>query len=221
MPGTEQNYKKIIKEIRLYESAPTLEGMERMGLKYKKNFGVSLINLKKIAEKYKPDKYLAELLRNKGFRETIILSFMIDDIDKIQEKDISNISKLLSTQELAEQFVINILEKNKKFHPFAEKLILSDKEFQISAGFILYARTALIDKEKDDAFFEAFFDKGFEYAFNNSIYIRKSAARAFRQVAMRNNNLKEKVIKIAEKIKKYDNPNANLVYEETLPLIKY
>ena len=93
MISSEKQFNNILKEIRLYESAPSYEGMQRMGLIYHKNFGVSLINLKKIAEKYKVNHQLAELLRTKNFRETLILSFIIEDKDKLT---ISETKKLLN-----------------------------------------------------------------------------------------------------------------------------
>ncbi len=221
MDSPETKLKHILKEIRLYESGPTIDGMKRLGINYHKNFGVSLINLKKIAEKYKPDHQLAELLRTKNFRETLILSFMIEDSEKLTVSKTEELFKYINNQELAEQFVINILEKNKKFQPLAKKLINSENEFEISAGFIFYARTALIDKEKEDTFFEDFFPQGIKLSEHDSISIRKSIARAFRQTALRNENLKNKILSLMKTIKAKNNRNADLVYEEVVPLIDY
>ncbi len=221
MNSPEIKLKQILKEIRLYESGPTIDGMKRLGINYHKNFGVSLINLKKIAEKYKPNHQLAELLRTKNFRETLILSFMIEDTEKLTIPEINLIIGLIKNQELAEQFVINILEKNTKFCSLAEKLIFSENEFEISAGFIFYARTALTDTEKQDSFFENFFLQGIKYSVHDSISIRKSVARAFRQTALRNEILKNKVLETMKRIKEKKNLNADLVYEEVVPLIDY
>jgi len=221
MDSPEIKLKQILKEIRLFESGPTIDGMKRLGIDYHKSFGVSLINLKKIAKKYKPDHQLAELLRTKNFRETLILSFMIEDTEKLSIPEINTLLKLIKNQELAEQFVINILEENKNFQPLAKELISSENEFEISAGFIFYARTALTDKEKEDRFFEDFFLQGIKLSEHNSISIRKSIARAFRQTALRNENLKNEILQIMKKIKAKNNKNADLVYEEVVPLIDY
>ena len=221
MNSPENNLKTILKEIRTFESGPTVDGMQRLGLNYHKNFGVSLINLKKIAEKYKPNHKLAELLRTKKFRETLILSLMIEDGVILDEKSISNIFSIINTQELAEQFVINILEKDQKFYPLASQLIYSEKEFEISTGFILYSRIATTDSEIENIFFEDFFKLGVKLSDNKSLYIRKSIARAFRQTALRNKDLKQKVLSKMTEIKKIKSQYTDFVYEEVVPLIDY
>ncbi|MCF6184686.1 MAG: DNA alkylation repair protein [Bacteroidales bacterium] len=221
MNTPEKDFKTILKEIRYYESGPTVDGMKRLGLNYYKNFGVSLINLKKISETYKPNCHLADLLRTKNFRETKILALMIDDISKLNNDEINKIIEDISTQELAEQTVLNILEKDKKFYDKAFELISSDTEFKISCGFVLYSRIAMINNEIKDTFFENFFQKGIELSDTESMNIRKSAARAFRQTALRNDKLKKKVLKCMSVIKGKNNKNSDLVYEEVVPLISF
>lgn len=221
MKSPEIKLKTILKEIRLYENGPAVDGMERLGLMYHKNFGVSLINLKKIAEKYYPNHELAKLLREKDFRETKILSLMIDNSEKITNEDLKQIIQQIVTQELAEQTVINVLEKNKKYYVKAEELIHSDKEFEIATGFVFYSRIALINKNTPDVFFENFFERGIELSNNDSNNIRKSIARAFRQTALRNDNLKKKVLNIMLLIKDKKTKEADLIYEEVVPLINF
>jgi len=67
MNSPEIKLNTILKKIRTYESGPSVDGMKRLGLNYHKNFGVSLINLKKIAGQYHPNHELAKLLRTKNF----------------------------------------------------------------------------------------------------------------------------------------------------------
>ncbi len=221
MISPEIKLKTILKEIRTFESGPTVDGMERLGLNYHKNFGVSLINLKKIAEKYYPNPELAELLRTKNFRETQILSFMIDDYNIFDESKIKGILQTIDTQELTEQFITNILEKDEKFYPLALKLIYSEKEFEITAGFVLYARIATINSNLNNDFFEKFFNRGTELSDNKNLNIRKSIARAFRQTALRNSELKKKVLLKMIEIKNQNSKSADLIYEEVVPLLEY
>lgn len=221
MNSPEIKFKNILKEIRLYESGPAVDGMERLGLKYHKILGVSLIDLKKIAKKYYPNHKLAKLLREKNFRETKILSLMIDDSEKITDNYLNETLQQITTQELAEQIVLNILEKHEKYYSKANEFIYSENEFLISTGFVFYSRIAIINKNISDDFFEYFFERGVELSENNSINIRKSIARAFRQTALRNNKLKKKVLNTMLLIKNKKNKNADLVYEEVVPLIVY
>ncbi|MCD6556326.1 MAG: DNA alkylation repair protein [Bacteroidales bacterium] len=221
MNSPEIKLNTILKEIRTYESGPSVDGMKRLGLNYHKNFGVSLINLKKIAGKYYPNHELAKLLRTKNFRETKILSLMIDDYNLLDENRIKDIMHIIDTQELTEQFILNILEKDEKFYPLALKFINSEKEFKITAGFVLYARIATINSDLNDDFFEHFFNRGIELSDNDNLNIRKSIARAFRQTALRNSDLKKKVLLKMIEIKNRKSKLADLIYEEVVPLIDY
>ena len=221
MNTPEKDFKAILNKIRFYESGPTVDGMERLGLNYHKNFGVSLLKLKKISEKYRPNHHLAYFLSTNNFRETKIFELMMDYNSKLNKNEINIIIEDISTQELAEQTVINILEKDKKFYDKANELINFDNEYKISCGFVFYSRIATIDNEVEDTFFENFFQKGIEFSDNKSIHIRKSTARAFRQTALRNDELKKKVLQCMSVLKGNNNKNSDLVYEEVVPLISF
>ncbi len=112
MNNSENTIKTILKEIRVKENGPAMDAMNRMGLKYKRNFGVSLSDLKKIAEKYRPDNNLAKDLRKKNIRETRILAEMIEDPKMVSEESANEIVSGIDTNELAEQACLNLFEKS-------------------------------------------------------------------------------------------------------------
>ncbi len=213
--------KNIIKELKTYENGPAVDAMERMGLIYKKNYGVSISNLKEIANKYKPNSEIAALLRKKNIRETEILAEMIEDENEISSEEIDKIVQDIYTIELAEQTCINLLEKVQSCHNKAIEWIRSDKEFVITTGYILYSKLAQIDKDKNNDFFEAFLDRTITASENESIHIRKSIGSALRRTALRNDYLKSKVLLITEQIKSNKSRFSDLVYEEVVPLLDY
>jgi 3-methyladenine DNA glycosylase AlkD len=221
MLNTEINIKTILKEIRARENGPAVDAMKRMGMNYKNNFGVALSDLKIIANKYKPNHKLANTLRNKNIRETRILSLMIEDINIISEIDIDNIINSINTIELAEQTVINLLEKLKINNNKITDWLNSDKEFVITTVFILLSRIALIDKEKDNTFFASFLSYTEKHSENKSIFVRKATARALRQIALRNETLKIKVLETCKIIENKKSQLANIVIEEVVHLINF
>ena len=89
MNTPEKDFKAILNKIRFYESGPTVDGMERLGLNYHKNFGVSLLKLKKISEKYRPNHHLAYFLSTNNFRETKIFELMMDYNSKLNKNEIN------------------------------------------------------------------------------------------------------------------------------------
>ncbi len=221
MEYPEYNIKTILKEIRARENGPAVDTMENLGMKYNKNFGVLISDLKIIANKYKPNHDLANTLRNKNIRETRLLAEMIEDANLVSEKDAESIVSKIDTIELAEQSCINLFEKLEFAEKKAIEWINSDKEFIITSGFILLSRIALINKSKEDAFFENVFSISEKHSTHPSIFVRKTIARALRQIALRNSNLKTKVLETCKNIKAIKSSLANLVVEEVVPLIDY
>jgi len=221
MKHPEHNIKSILKEIRARENGPAVDAMENMGMKYNRNFGVALSDLKIIANKYKPNHHFAKVLRNKDIRETRLLAEMIEDPKFVSQEDAERIVLKIDTIELAEQTCLNLFEKL----PFADlkaiNWINSEKEFVITCGFILFSRIALIKKDKNDVFFEDIFLISEKQSLNKSVFVRKAVARALRQVALRNSILKIKVLQTCENIKKTKSVLANLVVEEVVPLIDF
>ena len=221
MDNSEITIKTILKEIRAKENGQAMDAMDRMGLKYNRNFGVGLFDLKLIAEKYKPNHELAQTLRNKDIRETRILAEMIED-PKIVSEDLADIIvSAIDTNELAEQSCLNLFEKLDFADKKADEWIHSKHEYTIVCGFILFSRIALNDKQRDDSFFKSPIILSEDLANNKSIFIRKAIARALRQIALKNDNLKKEVLQITDKIKENQSEYSKLVIEEVVPLIDY
>lgn len=221
MLSPEINIKTILKEIRAKENGPAVDAMDRMGLKYNRNFGVGLSDLKLIAAKYKPNHELAKILRNKNIRETRLLAEMIEDSKMVSDELADEIVLQIDTNELAEQGCLNLFQKLDFADKKADEWILSKHEYSIVCGFILFSRIALTDKNRGDDFFKSPIILSEDLANNKSIFIRKAIARALRQIALRNDNLKKQVLHITGKIKENQSEYSKLVIEEVVPLINY
>lgn len=215
------NIKTILKEIRSRENGPAIDAMERMGMKYNRNFGVALSDLKIIANKFKPNHELAKTLRNKDIRETRILAEMIEDENIISENEVDTIVKKINTIELAEQTVINLFEKLSFANKKAIEWIKSDKEFIITTGFILISRIALLNKNIEDIYFSDILKYAEKNSEHSSIFVRKAIARALRQIALRNEKLKSDILEVCNIIKNKKSELSNIIFEEVVPLINY
>ncbi|NPA44969.1 MAG: DNA alkylation repair protein [Chlorobi bacterium] len=221
MQNSDINIKTILKEIRTRENGPAVDAMERMGMNYNRNFGVALSDLKAIANKYKPNHELAKVLRNKDIRETRILAEMIEDTNLISEKEVENIIQNINTIELAEQTTINLLEKLNFTEEKVIEWIKSEKEFVITTAFILISRIALLKKDKSDNYFIEILPYAEKHSENNSIFVRKAISRALRQIALRNEKLKSKILLTCDNIKDKNSQLANIIIEEVVPLIDF
>ena len=219
--NSEITVKHILRKIRLYENGAAVDSMENLGLKYIKNYGVSIRDLKVIANEFMPNHKLACELRSTNIRETRILADMIDDIKVLSELQIDETVSSIDTHELAEQICINLLEKTDRSRKNIFNWIKSDKEFVLTIGFILYSRYALIDKKSEDIFFENFLPYAVINSKHKSIHVRKAIGRALRQTALRNDDLHSNVIKTINEIRNNKSTLSELIIEEVVPLINF
>lgn len=220
MTEIDKLYKEIAKKIRLYESGPAVDSMERMGLKYAKNHGVSTLHLKQIAESYHPNTELAAHLRQRSIREMRILAEMIVNPADVSEELAHNIVQTIDTGELAEQHCKNLFEKLEIAQSLSLNWISRESEFVISSGFILIQRLCMKKKINDKANYERIFSFAGYHSTNKSIHVRKSIARALRQIGLINELLREQVIKITYKIKEKKSSLTDIIAEEVIPLLQ-
>jgi hypothetical protein len=73
----------IKRSIRLAMNGVVADSMAEKGLKYKQNFGVELPALRMIAENYSANQDLANRLWLLGWRETMILSLLLEPAEKL------------------------------------------------------------------------------------------------------------------------------------------
>ena len=104
---TEKKFQQLIKVIRLRQSGEVSEAMNERGISYKMNWGVSLLDLREIAQSYDADHLLALKLWNKQWRETMILATLIDDPEAVTEEQMDFWTKSFENIEIAEQASTN------------------------------------------------------------------------------------------------------------------
>jgi hypothetical protein len=133
--------------------------MNRKGLKYKLNWGVSLVTLREMAKKYPPDHLLALKLWNKQWRETMILASLIDEPEKVTEQQMDYWTKSFENTEIAEQFSANLWVKSKFAFIKALEWCRGKKFLLHFTGIHLMGRLAIVDKNAIDEMFEPFFEE--------------------------------------------------------------
>ncbi len=83
--------------------------LQKMGLSYRLNYGVSIPHLRQIGSEYIPDNELAFLLWKRDIREAKIISSMLFEVEKLTDGQVLEIASQLNNQELIEQFSKNML----------------------------------------------------------------------------------------------------------------
>lgn len=142
----EDTLKQIKRDCTAAMNGAISQSMRDYGLDYKLNFGLRLIQIKNIAEKYGKSKELAEKLWAEKTRELIILATLIYPVDQFSVETAESWVSSIGNQEIREQVCLNLFQEL----PFAKEMALEwakseDQNIKIT-GYWLLARLLLSKK---------------------------------------------------------------------------
>lgn len=103
----QDDYKKILDNINAYKNGVTADAMQSYGIAYKMNFGASIIDLRRVAERYEKNQEFSQLLWDKGWRETYIMSTLLDDTKTYTIELLRQRLESAPTYEILEQLAYN------------------------------------------------------------------------------------------------------------------
>lgn len=197
-----EKYKQILKQLHLCENRVISSMLYNSGLKYDTIFGVTIIDLREIANQYAPDHELAMELWSKDIREMKVLSLLIDDPKAISQEQMDEQVFAFNNPELIEQACYKVFPQI----PFALEKALTycqhEDDYVKATGFTLIAKIAQLKLFENEEDFLPFFDLILEKSHNAGIYLRRSIATALRLIARVNDKMKEKSIIVVWKISK-------------------
>lgn len=104
-------YREVIQKLRLLSNKRNREGMARFGINTKKAFGISIVNLRKIAKKIGKNHSLALKLWRSGYHEARILAAMIADSELVTEKQMNSWVKDFNSWDLCDQCCGGLFDK--------------------------------------------------------------------------------------------------------------
>ncbi len=122
---TESKVAAIMENIKLRKNGVTSDAMRASGVEYALNYGVSIMHLREIAQKYPPNKSLAEALWNIGWRETFILATFLY-ADDSNMKFLERMFQEANTDELYQQIAMNVLLPSDDLTAICTEYIHSD-----------------------------------------------------------------------------------------------
>lgn len=160
----ERIFKKIVSEVPSMKNGITVEGMQKRGINYETNWGVSIVNLKEFALRFSPNHLLALKLWNKGWRETKILASLLEEPNQINEEQMDFWLKTSEQPEVVEQLVMNIFTKTPMALAKAFEYCRGKKFTVKYAGLLMIGRLALTSKNDIDEMFEPAFELMFPLA---------------------------------------------------------
>ncbi|MEN9443220.1 MAG: hypothetical protein RIS47_110 [Bacteroidota bacterium] len=102
--------KVITQKIELLENGPVVADMQRNGLVYETNWGVSVVHLREMAKSLPKSLELAQLFWDENWRETRILATLAVDANEVPSPVLSAWIRDCGTIEMAEQLAFNLLK---------------------------------------------------------------------------------------------------------------
>ncbi|OGM11246.1 DNA alkylation repair protein, partial [Candidatus Woesebacteria bacterium RBG_16_39_8b] len=176
-----------------------VDGMARFGINPKNTYGISIPNLRKIAKEIGNNHDMAQKLWASGYHEAKILASMIDEADKVTEKQMDAWVSDFDSWDVCDQ-VCSLFEKT----PYAfEKVVewsKKNEEFVKRAGFALMATIAWHDKDAPDSKFVKFFPHIKKGSTDERNYVKKAVNWALRNIGKRNKTLNKRAIQVAKEI---------------------
>jgi len=207
-------YKLLLRKIRTRENGPAVESMNRMGLKYDRNFGVGLNELKEFAKEYVDNQEFALFLWQKKSREAKLLSLMIAKSEDLSKAQIENYILGINNIELAEQAAINLLSEIPDNINYAISWCKSPETYTQLTGLLVISQIAFINKDIHDDEFLEFFELFPQIAKGENFHLKRGLSRALLQIGKRNTSLKTKVLQFTNSVNGYNKDMASWLKEE-------
>ncbi len=184
-------YQQILLSICRYENGDVANSMNSHGLNYKKNYGVSIPIIDKLAKEYESDSDLSIFLWNQDERESKLLALRLFNNEKDVEQYTELVTKGIENSELAEQAAQNFFIRLENPAKNAIDLIKNNNEYCKLAGLILISKIAQTDKKADNNVFIELINKLNDMKICHSFHLKRGLARALLQIGLRNNELKQ------------------------------
>ena len=205
------NPKQVIAYLKKHSSPEDKEGMARFGINPKYAMGVRVPVLRDLARKIGKDHKLAQKLWKTKIHEARIFASMIDEPQKVTEKQMEEWVRGFNSWDLCDQCCMNLFNKLPLSWKKAAEWAKHKEEFVRRAGFALMACLAWYDKKAKDKDFEKFFPLIKKYSTDERNFVRKAVNWALRQIGKRNANLNKKAVKVAMEIQKINSKTAKWI----------
>jgi len=210
------NVEEIIKELKKNSNPIDREGMARFGINPKFALGVRIPVMRKIAKKIGKNHSLALQLWQTKIHEARILASMIDEVEKVTEKQVDSWVKEFNSWDLCDQCCMNLFDKLPFAFEKAIKLTKQEREFERRAGFALMACLAWHCKTASNQQFLPFFPVIKKHATDERNFVKKSVNWALRQIGKRNKSLNKTAQQVAKEIAKIDSKAAKWIARDAI-----
>ena len=156
---TSETVKQIKRSFRLFMNGVTANSMRQKGLDYKVNWGVSQVDLRRMAQTYGKDKALAEALWTENTRECKLLSTLVMSPAEMTRDEAVAWAESAASVETAEAVVFNLFQHLGSAAQLAGIMLVSKRPLTRLAAYNLVCRLlkrgSLLDDSQWTQLFES------------------------------------------------------------------
>lgn len=193
-------YNEIIKRLKSMANPKNVEGMARFGINPKGTLGISVYDVRRMAKDIGRNHSLALRLWKSGIHEARILAGLVDEPDKVSEKQLEKWVSDFDSWDVCDQVCSNLFDQTPLAYKKAFEWSKRKEKFVKRAGFVLMAALSVHDKDASDVKLAKFFPVIKREATDERNFVKKAVNWALRQIGKRNKNLNRKSIKLAKEI---------------------
>ncbi|MBR3444690.1 MAG: DNA alkylation repair protein [Prevotella sp.] len=178
---THDKLRQIKQSFRSCMNGVTAQSMREKGTNYKINWGVSLLDLNRMASEYGKDAELAMELWKENIRECKILATLIMPAEDMYLDLATLWMEQMPTVEMAELAAFNLFQYIEDAPLLAYRWIASEKELEQVCGYMILARLFMRKEEPDDRGINEFLDQALAALQSNMPSVSRAATTAIRR----------------------------------------
>jgi 3-methyladenine DNA glycosylase AlkD len=206
----------LIRRLKSLSNPKNVEGMSRFGINPRNALGVSIPDLRDLAKDTGKSHRLAQDLWSSGIHEARILAAMLDEPDRVTEKQMDSWIKDFDSWDVCDQVCMNLFDRTPFAFGKAIEWSSRKPEFEKRAGFSLMACLAVHDKKSRDSDFIKFFPAIKAAATDERNYVKKTVNWALRQIGKRKMSLNKMAVKTAAEMLKTQSKSARWVASDAM-----
>ncbi len=209
-------YREILNQLQDLSNPQAVAGMARFGINPHNTYGVSVVNVRRMAKQIGHDHRLAQQLWASGIHEARILASLVDIPASVGEAQMERWVKDFDSWDVCDQCCSNLFDQTKFAYRKAVGWSKQKEEFVKRAGFVLMATLAVHDREAKNEAFQRFLPIIKRECTDERNFVKKAVNWALRQIGKRNLYLNQLAIRTAKEIKAIESPAARWIGSDAL-----
>ena len=206
----------IIQRLEELSDPARAKGMARAGIRAQRVYGISMLNLRKIAKETGCDHALAQELWSSGIHEARIIACMIDDPKTVTEGQLESWVKDFDSWDVCDGCCGNLFDRTEFAYQKAVEWSSRPDEYVKRAGFVMMATLAVHDKKAKDYQFLRLLPIVKRESTDDRNFVKKAVNWALRQIGKRNSALNKRAIQTAKQIQKMDSRSAKWIASDAI-----